>query len=203
MERRNCLFDPAIDIVADASIVINLNATGCCEAILDALPSDIFVVDIVEQELEYGRAQGRTDADVLGRLKAGGRVEVVGLGRPAMDQFRMLVDGPASQTLDDGEAATIAFADENNAVALIDERKANRICTERFPGLARKASVDLLAHPAVQKALGAEPHRVAVFNALYYGKMRVLPHHQQWVRDLVGPDAASKCMSLPRSVRTG
>jgi len=200
--RPSCLSDLTTGIVADASIVINLSATGRCETIIDALPNRVLVIDTVEQELEYGRARGRTDAEMLSSLKAAGRVWIVGLDGTALNQFRTLVEGPAAQTLDDGEAATIAYAAENGATPLIDERKANNICAQRFPVLPRGATVDLLAHPAVMDALGAEGHREAVFNALYYGKMRVLPHHQKWVVGIVGPDRASCCNSLPRYLRT-
>lgn len=203
MERPSCLTDLNGDIVADASIIINLSATGCSETIVDALPHRVLVVDTVEEELEYGRAQGRADAEVLKGLKAGGRVRIVGLDGTALEQFRALVEGPAARTLDDGEAATIAYAAEYGAVPLLDERKANRICAERFPVLHRGATVDLLAHPAVMKALGSDGHREAVFNALYHGKMRVLPHHQKWVVGIVGADRASRCNSLPRYLRTG
>src|SRR3546814_8836252 len=107
MERPSCLTDLNGDIVADASIVINLSATGCSETILDALPHRVLVVDMVEQELEYGRAQGRAEAEILNGIKAAARVMIVGLDGAALEQFRTLVEGPAAQTLDDGEAATI------------------------------------------------------------------------------------------------
>src|SRR3546814_11421896 len=84
---------------------------------------------------------------------------IVGLDGAALEQFRTLVEGPAAQTLDDGEAATIAYAAENGAVPLLDERKTNRICAERFPVLHRGAPVDLLAHPAVIEALGRSAAR--------------------------------------------
>ena len=203
MERPCCLTDLTDNIVADASIVINLSATGYSETIVDALPNRILVVEAVEQELEYGLVQGRNDAEVLNDLSAARRVTIVGLDGTALEQFRALVEGPAAQTLDDGEAATIAYAAEKGAVPLLDERKANRICAERFPALHRGATVDVLAHPAVMEALGSDGHREAVFNALYRGKMRVLPHHQKWVIGIIGAKRASCCNSLPGYLRTG
>ena len=65
MTCRSCLTDPTAHIVADASVVINLNATKCCETILDALPNRVLVVDEVSLELEAGRHSGNTDADAL------------------------------------------------------------------------------------------------------------------------------------------
>ena len=75
---------------------------------------------------------GRNDADALCTLAATGLVEIVRLGNVGIGYFTALVSGSAAQTLDDGEAATIAYALECSATALIDERKANRICAERF-----------------------------------------------------------------------
>ncbi len=145
MERQSCLNDLTLPVVADTSVIINLNASGCAEAILDALPNRFLVVSEVKRELEEDQRTGRNDATALNALVASGRVEIAQLGDSGIQHFSDLVTGPAAQTLDDGEAATIAYALEHGAVALIDERKANRICTERFPALVTGSTVDLLA----------------------------------------------------------
>lgn len=44
MERQSCLTDRAVPVVADTSVLINLNATKCAEAILDALPNPFLAV---------------------------------------------------------------------------------------------------------------------------------------------------------------
>src|ERR1035441_3040681 len=97
-------------VTADASIVINLNATGCARDIVQALPHKFAVVDVVQGELEDGRRNGRHDADLLNRLAADGLLEIVQLDEAATAHFESLVIGPAITTLDDGEAATIAYA---------------------------------------------------------------------------------------------
>jgi predicted nucleic acid-binding protein len=110
-----------------------------------------------------------------------------------------LVSGAASDSLDDGEAATIAFALEQSAIALIDERKANRICRERFAGLAVAKTIDVLAHKNVQAAMGRDRLAEAVFNALNDSRMRVPIDQIEWVIQLLGAERAAKCVSLPRS----
>ena len=202
MERQSCLNDLTLPVVADTSVIINLNASGCAEAILDALPNSFLVVSEVKRELEEDQRTGRNDATALNALVASGRVEIVQLGDSGIQHFSSLVTGPAAQTLDDGEAATIAYALEHGAVALIDERKANRICTERFPALVTGSTVDLLAQGNVQAALGHDRLAEAAFHALRHGRMRVLPHHVPWVVDLIGQTRAARCPSLPRSVRS-
>ena len=201
MTCRSCLTDPTVHIVADASVAINLNATRRSEDILDALPNRVLVVDEVSLELEAGRHSENSDADALSILVSTNRIEIVRLGEVGLGKFRNLTAGSTSETLDDGEASTIAYAIEHEAIAMIDERKANRICAERFPALHIGCTVDILAHPNVQTSLGLEGLGDAVFNALYHGRMRVLPHHAEWVVKIVGAGRAAECSSLPRSIR--
>ena len=115
--------------------------------------------------------------------------------------FEELVVGPADTTLDDGEAATIAYALTHTSTALIDERKAMRICAQRFPNLRVASTVDVLNHPEVQRELGTDALADAVFNALVRGRMRVLPHQLEWVVALIGADRAALCHSLSRRAR--
>ena len=96
MALRSCLDERTAPVVADTSVVINLNATGDGEAILGALPN---------------------------------------------------------------------CARERSAIALIDDRKAIRICADRFPELAVGCTVDVLAQRHVQAALDRRLAD-AVFNAL-------------------------------------
>lgn len=153
-------------LVADASAVINLNATGYSAEIIAALPEQIVIVDAVIDELEGGRNKGRRDADKLKQLVAQGLVAVKSLGPAGFAQFERLVVGSAPETLDDGEAATIAYAFEKNAVAVIDERKAIRLCGERFPQVGIRSTVDILARPEVERSLGRPSLADAVFSAL-------------------------------------
>jgi predicted nucleic acid-binding protein len=195
------LTDPAALIAADTSAVINLNATGCAAEILRAIPNKVMVVDVVVRELEDGRRHGRRDADSLQELIAAGLVEIGRLGDIAALHFERLVVGPAAMTLDDGEAATIAWAVAHGGIAVVDERKATRLCAQLFPHLCVGCTVDILAHPAVGFSLGKEMLAAAVFKALQNGRMRVFPQNIEWVVDLIGQEQAAACASLPMSVR--
>ena len=200
MVPRSCLDDRPAPVVADTSVVINLNATGCFDAILRALPNRCVVVEAVSLELQAGRRTGRRDADALAALIDQHLVELTQLGDFGMSDFESLVSGSAAETLDDGEAATIACAIERSAVALIDDRKAIRICAERFPNLAVGCTVDVLAQRHVQVALGRQLGEV-VFNALERGRMRVPDRYGPWVVDLIGQERAAGCRSLPKRFR--
>lgn len=195
------LIDPAGILVADTSTIINVNATGCGQEIIRALPNKLVIVDVVRGELDEGRRLGRRDAEQLDELVGIGLVDIVKLDDAALMHFEKLVIGPAVATLDDGEAATIAYAFRQGAVAVLDERKATRICAELFPSLQTNCSVDILAHPDVERCLGKKGLAQAVFNALYQGRMRVFGQHVEWVVGLIGKDQAAVCSSLPNSVR--
>ena len=201
MASSTLLNDPAVPLIADTSAIINLNSTGHAPEIVRALPNKLVVVDTVPGELDEGRERGRQDAELLNSLVAAGLIEIVKLNDTCAIHFEKLVIGPASMTLDDGEAATIAYAFVHEGIAIIDERKATRICGEMFPELRIGSTVDILAHPDVWRRLGKQLLAEAVLSALRSGRMRVLPHHIEWVVDLIGPEQAAACPSLPKAVR--
>lgn len=188
-------------LVADTSALINLNATGHADTILGAFPNRVVVVDTVIAELDLGRRTGRGDADAVAAWVRAGRVEVVALGPSGLDQFERLVFGAAVDTLDDGEAATLAYAAQAGAIAIIDEGKATRIARQKMKSVVLLTTVDLLAHSAVERALGREPLADAVHRALTQARMQVFEHNIAWIIDLIGEDRAAICISLPRSAR--
>ena len=195
------LINPEALIAADTSTVINLNATGRAADILRALPNKLMVVDVVRRELEEGRSRGRPDADLLEDLVAADLVQIAELGEIAAIHFEKLVVGPAASTLDDGEAATISCAVARGGIAILDERKATRLCAELFPELCVACTVDILRQPQVQDELGRDALVEAVFGALRDGRMRVFPQHIEWVVGLIGPARTAECTSLPSSIR--
>jgi predicted nucleic acid-binding protein len=141
------------------------------------------------------RAGGRDTphADALQDLVTAGHIEIVPLDDTGWQHFEMLVFGHAWETLDDGEAATIAYVTERGAVAIIDERKATRICAERFPDLGVITTVDVLLHPKVRLKLGERAFADAIFAALRDARMAVSPRHFDEVVRLIGPERAGQC----------
>ena len=196
-----CLNDPAALIALDASVAINLTASGYAADILRALPNRKVVLDVVTAELAKGRQRGRQNADILEKLVADGLIDSVAVPPSAEAIYEGLMIGSAVETLDDGEAATIAYAVETGAIALIDERKAIRLCGRKFPQLRLGSTFDLICHPDVEAAITQNTLAQAVVNALLNARMRVLPQHVEWVIGLIGQDEAARCTSLPRLVR--
>lgn len=188
-------------LVADASVIINLNATGCASDIIRAYEGSVVVTAIAFAELVAGARNGHSDDKKLQALVDSGAVSLVHLGDIGNAIYSSLVDGSASCTLDDGEAATIGYARETGAAAMIDERKARSICEREFPELAVLSTVDLLTHDVVGTVLGKEGQINAILNALRDARMRVPSHQVEMIVSLIGDEAAATCNSLPRAVR--
>jgi predicted nucleic acid-binding protein len=191
----------AAPLVIDASAAINLNGSGFATEIVRAIPNPVHIADIALEELQHDQRSGRNDAALAAQLIKAQALQRTTLTSIGDAHFEGLVIGADAETLDDGEAATIALALEINGVAIIDERKGRRLCAARFPTLPIAGSMDLFAHSAVVAALGREVLSKAVFQALQSARMRVSEPYQQWTIDLIGADQARHCPSLPQRLR--
>jgi predicted nucleic acid-binding protein len=201
MSLSSFLINPRIILVADASVVINLNATLRASDIIEALPSTFAVTTNACVELEVGVRNGHRDHAQLLELIDAGLVKRIGVGVGGTSVYESLIDGSTLRTLDDGEAATIACAHELGGVALIDERKAKTLCTAIYPGLAVVSTVELLMHDAVAAALGTQGQTDALLNALATARMRVPLEAIERVVSLIGKKNAAACLSLPKAAR--
>ena len=194
----SCLTDEDSALALDASVVINLLATGYPTSILKALAVPIVVVDNVVQEIERGATNGRQEIDLLARMIDERIVRVVELEGEALQMFFGLVSGSASESLGDGEAATLAFARGMGCVAAIDEKKATRLAADRFGSLRLVTTVDILAHDAVRTSVGDALLADAAFQALRVARMQVREHQFDWIVRTIGEENVANCSSLRR-----
>lgn len=197
----SCLSDQCESLLLDASVVVNLNATGYAGRILRALPSDILVPKPVVVELRNGMLAGHTDAIDLQKLLDDGVAVEFPIPGPVQEDYIGLVSGASAQSLGDGEAATIACAHGTSAWAAIDERKARRICADRYPHIAVASTVDILAHESVMAAFSEQEMSTAILAALEVAHMQVQGHQLDWIISQVSAEKLVNCVSLPRSVR--
>ena len=191
--------DPLVTLVADASAVINLNATLRAAEIIRLTPHRFVVTQNAVAELERGLAFGHADATKFEELSIAGLVHRAELGELGTQVYESLVSGTTLRTLDDGEAATIGYALEISAVTLIDEKKARSICASHYPSLEVISTVELLFDQRIAQALGEGGLADALFAAMQGARMRVLPEYYARVVALLGKERASLCSSLPRS----
>ena len=107
-------------LVNDASIWINLAATGHIELVLRSSAVRHQITTTAFIELESGREKGRRTAGVVADLIAKGLVDQIPLSPTDEEVFMGLIIGAPGDTLDDGEAATIATELGASAIAIID-----------------------------------------------------------------------------------
>jgi predicted nucleic acid-binding protein len=192
---------PSRLLVADASVWINLVAGARAADVIRVLAMRPQIPRIALDELERGRDKGRRTAAALADLIKDGLVEVAELPSGAEETYLNLVAGPVSQTLDDGEAATLALALQVGAVAIIDERKAINLARDRFPALQIISTTELLLSDAVRSVFSNEELGNVLYGALREARMRVPEHLLEAVCACLGPERAAGCVSLPARVR--
>ena len=187
--------------IADASVWINLAATARCADILAAQGAPVAIVDVAMRELERGSTNGHgAFAEILPLIQSG-QIRVMTMEPADEDLYLSLVAGGTAQTLDDGEAATLVIAARLRGIALIDERKATAIAQQRFPKLDIRSTTDLLFATLPDEGGIVGPLPEALFAALQGARMRVPHHWQARVVEVLGPERARLCHSLPAHLR--
>lgn len=202
MTYSSCLSDADSRLVLDASVVINIMATGQSVNILEALRRPLHIPAAVAQEIEDGERSDRRQISVLHDLIHGQLVEVADLADEALATFFTLVSCGAGESLGDGEAATIALSVACGGSAVIDEKLATKICTSRYPSLRMVTSIDILAHPSVEAGIGRVSLANATLDALLKARMQVREPQFDWIAELIGPEGVAQCSSLRRLART-
>ena len=81
-----------------------------------------------------------------------------------------------------------------------NDRKTTRLDTSPANRSEPIQSTQLFHHREAREAWPTDL-AIAVLNARKEARMRVLPHHLDWVISLVGPESAAGCNSLPSAVR--
>ncbi|WP_313903246.1 hypothetical protein [Rhizobium leguminosarum] len=181
-------------------MIINLNATGRAGDVVRAFGVKLRASTVVRDELLADRFSGRNDAQLAAALVDEELLEFVELDDRAEDIFASLISGSAANTLDDGEAATLAVGAVSGNTVVIDERKAQRIAADRFAVMQVLATADIFCSERVVAALGAKQVGDLIFNSLAGARMFVPEKHHASVVDLLGARAA-ECHSLPAALR--
>lgn len=184
-------------LIGDTSFWISIVATGRSDDILRAIPNTTLITDVAVSELERGRARGRNTIDEVENLIAASLLSVVTCPEEAEPVYFDLVGGNAAETLDDGEACTLAYALNCGCCAVIDEKKATALARRRFPQMVIASTTDLLLSGPVEAALGRNGVSAALFDALVGAKMRVPVHLVEDVCERLGEERAKQCRSLP------
>ena len=157
----------------------------------------------MRRELARGAEKGHEAGKKLQSLIESGVVSPAKLGEAGKEIRASLIAGEILHALDDGEASVIARAAEIGGVAMIDEKKARRICEESFPRVATVTTIELLLDERIERALGKEGQGDAVYNALRKAHMNVPGEIEGRVVELIGKSRAKDCISLSLKTRRG
>ena len=194
----SCLTDQDNTLVLDASVIINLLATGHARVILRAVPAAIVVTDNVVREIGQGAINGRAEPKQLLELIQDQILKSEELSGVALQHFFDLVSGSTATSLGDGEAATLALAHSNGFTAVIDEKKATQISSQRFETLRLITTVDILAYEPVRISIGDKALAVATLQALKHARMQVRDSQFDWIEKVIGRENVGLCPSLRR-----
>ena len=179
--------EPPDVTLLDACAVINLYATRRMDAILAAVPTAVGVVDLVRGEAHYvlrggagEDAREREPVD-LGPSIAAGRLRVV---VPTEVEIAAFVD--LTLALDDGEAMTAAVAIERGWVVATDDRKAERVLSNR---VRTRSTLDLVRAWSDEANIDAAELRVVLTDLRERGSYlprRFHPLREWWEAGLGG-----------------
>ncbi len=206
--RRTALTSALIDqidtVVLDASVAINFLGTAVSRDILAVMPWNVVIERRAHREIRRHPIDGLDHVSELEAWELDGYARVVSLQPQARGIFDDLTAGSLAETLDDGEAATIAYAvsGSERTVPVIDEKKAKRIFHQSWP------SRRLLETAGVFQSLvdaGLISNRFAsdsIYAALTNARMHVSHRLRPWVVDLIGSSRAAKRPSLGQAARS-
>lgn len=182
-------------LVIDTSVLINLIASDGITQILSGLSLEIFLTDAVSRELKKHPKDGSNCSQLLDSLIGQGLLKPVKLLPPALERYLEL-----TLELGDGEASVIAYAVmHNQCTAVIDEKKARRICQERFHLAPPFCTVDLFQEYFFRVKPDLPEFRPLLFNAVKIGRMRILTEaDENWVKEMLGYELIQQCPSLKK-----
>jgi hypothetical protein len=134
-------------------------------------------------EIEFHPKTKRPGRECLEEMQRLGQIKIVQCTPEQQKEFIRLVGAPNPEDdLDDGEAATLACA-QNEGCAALDERKGRRIAKRDYPKLKTYCTLDLLFSPACIRFFGFERMAQAARDAKSLARMRILA---EW-RDYMSP----------------
>lgn len=191
----SCLVDDLTTLVLDTSVLINLHASTFGEAILASIPNAIVVPDVVIRELGNESSRSSGEYEFIKDLVSCGIVECIKLDEEGYSIFKKLISG--TNSIDDGEAATIAVAARRDFLPVIDDGKGRTLAKSMIGHMYPAWSLDLFLHPNVQVQLAPGKFVDAIHLALRKGRMRIDATRCEAVVKLIGVERAKHCTSLP------
>lgn len=190
----------SVPLVLDASVLINLLATGRLEGVLSCFCPSAVVVEEVIGEVRRNPRDRQENPAILEPYftQAVLTRESLSTSEAMLELYLDLAGADEQEDLGDGEAASIAYAVHQGYAVALDERKARAVCRRRYPSVQICSTLDVLR--TLESAGGFPRQHVveSVYDALKFARMRVPPEHDAWVRGLLSAEQLKNCPSLRR-----
>jgi len=183
-------------LVIDASVAINLLGSGSPDELLRALQRRVVIEETARDEVWRNPINRQPARGALDRLVDDGLLLYQRLSDHAYPVFVELTGADPPDDLGDGEAATIAHAEDISATIVVDDKKAERIAVARSLSIAVLSTLDVLTAASVFGTLDRERLADLTTAMLQNARMRVSMRFREWVTGLIGPERTAQCQSL-------
>lgn len=167
------LSESSEEIVIDASVLINLMATGNIEAVLKNLKHSVVITDQAYMEVRRDPLTNRAASEVIQPLEKQ-RLLIrrdVGAGQ-AQNIFNYLTN-ELPVVLGEGEAATIGICQSLSLTAVIDELEGRKMAQEYWNISKVNGTLDLLGADNMRSKFSHLEYQKLILNAAQFGQMYI------------------------------
>lgn len=188
--------DGQASIVADTSVLINLERSGIGKKIVQLIDNPFVVTEGVADEV--GGKQGKfyeSSRLFMEGLLAAKLLEVISLSDKEIEVSQRLTR--MENGLEEGEATTISVAKSRGYIPIIDEKRGREHAFNELGNIIVGRSMDVLLHRKVRSTIADSSIVEAVYLALRDAKMNISSNDLNFVIELIGKDRARNCVSLP------
>ena len=190
------LTDNFSTLVIDASVIINLGASGYGIEILQTIDNHFVTSEEVVGEIkENSKNKYPKTISFLNRIIDSECLRVISLTLDEKRNCREIMN--KKNQLHEGEVASFVLAKNRGFTAIIDETTGRKVANYELSGKVVGTTMDLLCHPSVLELLGRRTLSAAVYNALRDGGMQTNLQDRGYIVELIGKERAKKCTSLP------
>lgn len=183
--------------VLDASVLINILATGEAHELLGILPYECLVERHAFYEVRRDPSGNLPSPVPLESLLTAGLLSKSNMTNQELDLFLYLA---AEKDLGDGESGAIALGYCRQLIIATDDVKALRVGNE-VGGLTFKGSIDIFRAAEESRLVDSTELQKWIDRALVIGRMRVADSDLPWLVTLLGEEKCSGYPSLRRAMR--
>jgi hypothetical protein len=182
--------------VLDASVLINILATGEARDVLRLLPYILYVEDHAFREVQRDPSNTIGSHPPLSPLVSAGDLGPISL--KSGEELSWFIELVATHDLGDGEAGGIAISWSRNYIFGTDDRKAIRVAAKETP-VSTRTTVSLFRDIQASGSCSNKRLLSWVDHALRLGRMRVFDEEMHWIRSIIGGDKIETYQTLCRT----